>query len=186
MMVDGMNPRDDSIPKREETRTRLSVMLDASIGQILSLSGVTTSPMLEELGLGSAINWYVTEWAKLSGVKTSLHIAPRDFSRLDREIEIAAFRIVQEALTIVARQASVALVLGGSQLTISVRDDGKGIGDSSPEAENNRTGVGIVAMRQSAKGGGLLLQDLAPGTLLKVLLPGKWASPQEKLLPSAT
>jgi signal transduction histidine kinase len=193
MMVDGMNPRGDSIPKREETQTRLSAMLDGSIRQIRGLSQLLHPPMLEELGLCSAINWYVTEWAKLSGVKTSLHIAPRDFPRLDREIEIATFRIVQEALTNVARhskanQASVALVLGGSQLTISVRDDGKGIGDSSPEAGNNRPGVGIVAMRQRAKelGGELLLQDLAPGTLLEVLLPGKWQSPQEKLLPSAT
>jgi|SRR5579859_760674 len=181
MMVDGMNPREDSITKREETRTRVSAMLDSSIRQIRGLSHLLHPPMFEELGLCSAINWYVTEWAKLSRVKTSLHIAPRDFPRLDGEIEIATFRIVQEALTNVSRhseakQVSINLVLDGSQLTISVRDDGRGIEDSSAEFGNNRTGVGIVAMRQRAKdlGGELRLHGLAPGTLLEVLLPMKW------------
>jgi signal transduction histidine kinase len=192
MIVDRMDPRDDSIAKREETRTRVSAMLDSSIRQIRGLSQLLHPPLLEELGLCSAINWYVAEWAKLSGVKTSLDMAPQDVPRLDHEIEIATFRIVQEALTNVSRhskatQASVALVLNGRQLTVSVRDNGKGFGNDPSGDGHSPTGVGIVAMRQRAKelGGELLLQDLAPGTLLEVRLPTKSLLPPGRLSPSS-
>jgi signal transduction histidine kinase len=193
MMVDGMKLREDPIEESEETRTRASAMLDNSIRQIRGLSNLLHPPLLEHLGLCSAVDWYVTEWAKLNGVKTSLHIEPLDFPRIDGEIEIATFRIVQEALTNVSRhskasEANIDLVLKGSQVTVRVRDNGRGIGDGSAVSGINRTGVGIVAMRQRAKelGGELKLQELDPGTLLEVLLPRGSPSGREELFPSAT
>ena len=95
--------------------------------------------------------------------------------RLDPATEVAAFRIVQEALTNVARHAAasrctVRLASDGRLLTIAVEDDGRGF----DAAEIGRAGVGLIGLRERvAERGGTLQLASAPGqgTRLTVRLP---------------
>lgn len=178
MMVDRMNLRDPSIPLNEQMRTRVSAILESSVNQIRSLSHVLHPPLLDEVGLCSAVTWYVNEMTKLSAIEASLNIHPPDFPRVDEELEIVTFRIVQEALANVVRhsgasQVSIALVAEPNSLTVGIRDNGRGIENNKKAVDHQGTGVGIVAMRQRAKelGGELRLQNTSPGTLVEVTLP---------------
>ena len=103
---------------------------------------------------------------------------PPDFPRLAPELETAVFRIVQEALTNVFRhskacKASVSLVIGESQVSVTARDDGRGMADHTMKFRPGTIGIGLAGMRQRVKefGGELQLRDANPGTLVEVVIP---------------
>jgi signal transduction histidine kinase len=88
------------------------------------------------------------------------------------------YRIVQEALTNVfrhsgAHEARVTLTQANGQLTISVRDDGKGISKRLTEFGRGSVGVGIGGMRQRVieLGGKPRLENTNPGTLVEIVIP---------------
>jgi PAS domain S-box-containing protein len=178
------------ITSRTTKRALLDVsdMIDRAIKQVRSLSHLLHPPLLDEVGLLSAIQWYLDGLTKRSGIRTSLEINPTDFPRLSREIEIAIFRIVQEALTNVfrhsgARTAWIGLSQKQDQVIVSVRDDGKGIGSISL-SQIGGVGVGIGGMRQRSRefGGELRIRDANPGTLVEAVIPYKTLSTLEVAL----
>ena len=65
--------------------------------EIRTLSYVLHPPLLDELGLGSALHWYAEGFTKRSGVRVNVD-DPTDLPRLSRDKEIALFRVVQESL----------------------------------------------------------------------------------------
>jgi PAS domain S-box-containing protein len=160
----------------------VSEMIDQAIKQVRSISHLLHPPLLDEVGLLSAVQWYLDGLTKRSGIKTSLDIKPAEFPRLAREVEIAIFRIVQEALTNVfrhsgAQNAWIVLLQQGDHVTVSVRDDGKGIGQISA-AQIDGVGVGIGGMRQRSRefGGDLRVADANPGTIVEAIIPYKTLS----------
>ncbi|MGA8869277.1 MAG: PAS domain-containing protein, partial [Candidatus Sulfotelmatobacter sp.] len=111
-----------------------SSIIDRAIQQVRTLSHLLHPPLLDEVGLLSAITWYVDGLAERSGIETSLDVQPREFPRLAPELETAIFRIVQEALTNVFRHAEahrawITLTQREGKTFVTVRDDGKGIGE---------------------------------------------------------
>ena len=133
---------------------------------------------MDEVGLLSALRWYVDGMTKRTGITASLSVSPREFPRLLPEMEIAIFRIVQEALTNVYRHsratsALVDLVREDSHLLIRIQDDGKGIEEPTAALRPSGIGIGIDAMRQRVKefGGELRLSNSKPGTLVEVTMP---------------
>jgi signal transduction histidine kinase len=93
-------------------------------------------------------------------------------------LETAVFRIVQEALTNVFRhskalKASVSLVIGDSNVYVTIRDNGRGISDHTMKFRPGTIGIGLAGMRQRVKefGGELQLRDGSPGTLVEVIIP---------------
>ncbi len=68
------------------------------------MSHLLHPPLLDEVGLMSALRWYVEGLTQRSGIETSLERS-RDFPRLTPDVETAIFRIVQEALTNVFRHS---------------------------------------------------------------------------------
>jgi len=178
MMLDGMLLQNQSARLREEAVTQVSELIDTALLKIRSMSHLLYPPLLDEVGLRSALRWYVDGLTQRSGIETSIDLQPADFPRLVPELETAVFRIVQEALTNVfrhseARKASVTLAMSESQLAITVRDDGKGISDHIEEFHPDSIGIGIGGMRQRVKefGGELRLRNASPGTLLEVAIP---------------
>jgi PAS domain S-box-containing protein len=164
-----------------ETWEQASNIVDGAIQQVRTLSHLLHPPLLDEVGLLSALSWYVEGLAKRSGIETSLEVQPRDFPRLTTEVETAVFRIVQEALTNVFRHSEASKVwITLSQkegvIVVAVRDDGKGIGRRVSEMQPDVVGVGIGGMKQRAKefGGELRLTNVQPGTLVELTLP--WSS----------
>jgi len=102
------------------------------------------------------------------------------------ELETAAFRIVQEALSNVFRHSGahncwVTLMQNDSQVLVTVRDDGKGIGENVAELQPGSIGMGIGGMRQRVRefGGELRIENANPGTLVEVMIPSRTFTPVE-------
>lgn len=157
-----------------------SAMIDRALQQVRSISHLLHPPLLDEVGLSSAIAWFLEGITKRSGIGTSLDLQPLEFPRFPRELETAIFRIVQEALNNVfrhsgARDTWVTLHLQDNQLIVKVRDNGKGINASVVDCRPDSIGVGVGGMRQRAKefGGKFFLENCNPGTLVQVSIPTK-------------
>jgi len=162
----------------EEAWTQASSIIDRAIQQVRTMSHLLHPPLLDEVGLLSALSWYVDGLTKRSGIETSLDVRPAEFPRLAPEVETAVFRIVQEALTNVFRHSEasrvwITLTQKEGQIVVAVRDDGKGIGRRIAELQPDSVGVGIGGMKQRAKefGGELRLTNAQPGTLVELLIP---------------
>jgi PAS domain S-box-containing protein len=165
-------------PVQGEGWAQASTIIERAIQQVRTMSHLLHPPLLDEVGLLSALNWFVEGLAKRSGIEASLDVQPRDFPRLSTDVETAVFRIVQEALTNVFRHAGarkvwISLNQKVGQIVVTVRDDGKGIGENVVELRPDSLGVGIGGMRQRAKefGGELRLKNVNPGTLVELKIP---------------
>jgi signal transduction histidine kinase len=186
MIVDGILLQDASNSVGRHAAADASSMIDRAIQQVRSISHLLHPPLLDEVGLLSALRWFLEGVTKRSGIETFLDVRPTDFPRLAPELETAIFRIVQEALNNVFRHSGaknvwIAIQQSDSQLIVTVRDDGKGVGESVMEFRPGCIGMGLGGMRQRVKefGGELRLDKANPGTLVEVVVPTK-ASPQHR------
>jgi len=148
---------------------------DACISAVRTISHLLHPPLLEELGLASAVQWYVKGFAARSGIETAIRM-PEDFSRLGDEIEIVLFRILQECLTNIYRHsgsktAIVEIGADSQQVWLEVQDRGKGNGEAPQESFS--PGLGITGMRERVKhiGGVLEIKSDHTGTRVKAIVP---------------
>jgi PAS domain S-box-containing protein len=155
--------------------------LDRVLQQVRALSLNLRPSMLDDLGLPATLRWYLNQQATLGGLEVGLEIDGLE-ARLDPEIETAAFRIVQEAMTNVLRHAAakrveVAVESDGSELRLRVIDDGLGF-----DVKARRTNFGLLGMKERAMlAGGRIEIDSAPGrgTALKAWLPCRTQAKKE-------
>ena len=180
MMIGGDYDGEATPQFRKQTAQDANMLLDRAIQQVRTMSHLLHPPLLDEVGLHSALRWYLEGLTQRSGIETSIEVKPADFPRLAPELETTVFRIIQEALTNVFRHSGahkgwVTLVKSENEITIGVRDDGKGVGEHIKEFRPGSIGVGIGGMRERAKefGGELRLRNANPGTLVEVVLPIK-------------
>jgi PAS domain S-box-containing protein len=166
------------IPPAQEECTQASGIIDRAIQQVRTMSHLLHPPLLDEVGLLSALAWYTEGITKRSGIEAFLDVQPPDFPRLAPEVETAVFRIVQEALTNVFRHSEahkvwITLRQREGLIVVSVMDDGKGIDERVAEMRPEKVGVGIGGMKQRARefGGELKLTNADPGTLLELMIP---------------
>src|SRR5438874_873221 len=112
--------------------------------------------MLEEMGLQSAISWYLDGFTKRSGIQTRLKIS-HDVGRLAPDVELAIFRVLQESLTNVYRHsgsqtADVSLSLNNYTFVLQVSDQGTGTNLGNFEVPGQDwtgvLGVGLRGMRE--------------------------------------
>jgi PAS domain S-box-containing protein len=176
LMLEGISRQDPALLESQISET--SGMIDHATQQIRSLSHLLHPPLLDEVGLLSALRWYLDGLSKRSGIETVLEMQPPDFPRLALALETAIFRIIQEALTNVfrhsgARKGWVTLTQRRGQIVVKIRDDGKGIGEKVVELRPGSVGVGIEGMSERAKefGGQLRLTNAHPGTIVEVTIP---------------
>jgi PAS domain S-box-containing protein len=155
-----------------------SSIVDRAIQQVRTMSHLLHPPLLDEVGLLSSLSWYVEGLTKRSGIQASLDVQPRNFPRLPSDVETAVFRIIQEALTNVFRHAEaesvwITLLYKEEMITVSVRDNGKGIGKKVADLSPESLGVGIGGMKQRVRelGGVLRMVNTAPGTLVELAIP---------------
>jgi signal transduction histidine kinase len=129
-------------------------LLDELSAEIRTISHLLHPPLLDEVGLSSALRLYLEGFAERSRVNVNLEI-PSDFGRLSRELETAVFRIVQECVTNIHRHSgsAVARILisrSDHYLRVEVQDEGKGISPlKRAEIELfGKAGVGLRGMRE--------------------------------------
>jgi two-component system, NarL family, sensor kinase len=137
--------------------------------ELRTLSYLLHPPLLDDLGLVSALREYTQGFSERSGIITRF-IVSTEFDRLPQSLELALFRIVQESLANIQRHsgsptAQVLLSLDSSQITLEVIDSGHGMtppSNDTPQPQEPRLGVGIPGMRERmAQLGGLL--DITSG-----------------------
>ena len=169
MMLSGISRQNPAL--LESQISEANNLIDHATQQIRTLSHLLHPPLLDEVGLASALRWYLDGLTQRSGLETSLEMQPPDFPRLTLELETAIFRIVQEALTNVfrhagARKVGISLLQRESEVVIKVQDDGKGLVEGIVELRPGSTGVGIGGMSERARefGGQLKLTNAHPGT----------------------
>lgn len=187
MALDKIAFSDDCPEWTRETASKASDVVFGVIQQVRSMSYLLHPPMLDEIGLKSALEWYLDGLSKRSGMELEIEVQPSTFPRFSAELETTIFRIVQEALTNILRhsgasQASVGLFVEGDRLVLSVQDNGKGIPEQINQFRPERIGVGIGGMRQRVKqlGGELRIANTNPGTLVQALIPSTAAMRREE------
>jgi two-component system NarL family sensor kinase len=123
--------------------------------QVRTFAYLLHPPLLDERGLVPAVRWYAEGFTKRSGIQVVMDLAP--VGRLPQPIETALFRVVQESLTNVHRHASataasIRLSATAGAIALEIQDHGRGLGDSSPQAQATvlpaTLGVGIQGMRE--------------------------------------
>jgi len=151
----------------------VSEIAQSALDNVRGLSQTLHPSILEELGLESTIDWYLSTIRKQLGVAVSYE---RTGSRVhvDEQTGIQIYRILQEALANVARhaeanEATVRLRSTDTILQLEIEDRGRGL-----RRESSRQGLGLTAMRERAEliGGTLeLLQPQQGGTLVRLTVP---------------
>jgi signal transduction histidine kinase len=153
----------------------MAAIVNELIGRLRDLSMNLRPPMLDEIGLVPTLQWHFERYS----TRTKVHVSFMESiqaSRFPEEVEIAAFRIVQEALTNVARHAGVEMVRvqvedDGENLKLVIEDKGRGF---EPRTAISHRSAGIIGMQERAHlvGGQLTLESAIPGgTRIAVVLP---------------
>ncbi len=151
-------------------------LVDDLMKRVRELSLELRPQMLDDLGLLPALLWHIERFTAQTNIAVDFSHAGLS-GRFAPNIETAAYRIVQEALTNVARHAGVGSVyvrvaVDGERLVVSVADEGKGFDVEAVDAESQTCGLAGMRERAEALAGHLLLRT-APeqGTFLTVALP---------------
>jgi signal transduction histidine kinase len=159
-------------------------MVDELSREIRTMSHLLHPPLLDEIGLSSALRWYVDGFSERSKVKVNLDF-PEELGRLPNEMELTIFRMIQECLTNVHRHsgstsATIRLSQENDQVTVEVQDQGKGIPPDKQADLNSsdRAGVGFRGMRERLRklDGTLEVQSDAKGTTVIARVPVTIAS----------
>jgi PAS domain S-box-containing protein len=137
-------------------------------------------PLLDELGLMPALDWYVSGFSERSGIQVTQEISePR--APLSKDLNTALFRIIQEALVNIhkhaeSQEARVRMYCRNNTLVLEISDNGKGFDPSLLEGRREGVrglGVGITGMRERVRQlhGTLETAAANPGTLVRATFP---------------
>jgi PAS domain S-box-containing protein len=150
-------------------------LIASAASEIRNLSYLLHPPLIDEVGLASAVAEYVQGFQKRSGLAVQFEVS-RDVGRLDGNREITFFRIIQESLGNIHRHsgsstATVKMFRRENDIVLEIRDQGRGLPDSSDGQSN--AGVGIKGMQERLRpfGGTLRITSDGTGTLVQVVLP---------------
>jgi PAS domain S-box-containing protein len=153
---------------------------DQALQDLRTLSYLLHPPLLDQVGLVSALEWYVDGFRQRSGIDVALAISG-DTGRLPPDVETALFRIVQEGLANIHRHsgsgtASIALDREYDAIRLLMEDHGRGIATyHAPGSQDElpALGIGIPGMRERVRqlGGRLEVVSSAQGTSVSAIVP---------------
>jgi len=156
-------------------------IIDDLIARVRRISLDLRPPLLDEVGLVSALRAYLQSQATVSGLAIELH-APEAHDeasfRLPADYEIACFRVVQESITnalrhAAARRIDVRVARSGSRVSLSIQDDGRGFDPLTLDEAAARGHLGVLGMRERirARGGQFSLTSTPGlGTVIQIEL----------------
>jgi len=155
-------------------------LVDDLIARVRKISVDLRPPLLDEIGLVSALRVYLEGQAAVSGLEITLDADQRGRQeRLPADFEITCFRLVQESVTNAlrhagARRVEVRILRGADRLLLSVRDDGRGFAPTALDDAAARGHLGVVGMRERVRARG--------GQFRLVSAPGAGATVEAELL----
>jgi PAS domain S-box-containing protein len=154
-------------------------LINQASREIRTVSYLLHPPLLDEIGLQSALKWYVDGFAERSKIRVTVQI-DSDLPRLSQDQELSLFRISQECLTNIHRHsgsttALVRLSSATDRIELEIADDGKGIKKEVQDKINSgvSVGVGFRGMQERVKsiGGTLAVQSGEIGMSVLITLP---------------
>jgi signal transduction histidine kinase len=159
-----------------ERTVALGKAIDRIINSVRRIASGLRPEVLDEIGLGAAIEWQAREFSRRTGIRCVVEIEP-GWADPDKERSTAIFRILQELLTNVARHANATRVSvrasDGDVLHLRVEDNGRGI--EARKFENPRS-LGFMGLRErtQALGGNIEVQgEPGKGTTVAVAIPNR-------------
>jgi signal transduction histidine kinase len=167
------------LPKEKiiEQLGQAQVMTGDLINKVRQLSLDLRPSMLDDLGLLPAVQWLTTQYSSQTNVKVNLTNKLMEGRRFSPEVEITAYRIIQEGLTNVARHAHTKIaqinLSGGEQsLKIQVSDQGVGFDPKAVLQKGDTSGLSGIRERVGMLGGIFAIRSKPhQGTTLNVVLP---------------
>jgi len=150
-------------------------LVDRTVDAIRDVMTELRPAVLDDYGLAAVLRWYAEDFSRRTGIAVGLSSSD-PVPRLPAAAEMALFRIVQEALTNVAKHAAA------SQVTLQLRtqhgdfelciaDDGRGFHPDAADSPGERGGWGLMIMRERADSVGATLRlDAAPGRGTRVVV----------------
>jgi signal transduction histidine kinase len=149
-------------------------LIDQCTAEVRTMSHLLHPPLLEEVGLASAVPWYVEGFSERSGIKVDLQM-PASLGRLPQTLELVLFRVLQESLTNIHRhaastQARIQLRIYDQRVTLSIEDNGNGMSSKNGQ---RKAGVGIASMRERVRelGGDFRITFEPGGTKVEAVVP---------------
>jgi PAS domain S-box-containing protein len=158
-----------SIKAARDRARALHQITTRALAEVRRLAWGLRPSLLDDLGLTAAVERYTEEFAQTRGLAVDLATSGLEQGRLPAAVETALFRIMQEALSNVARHAGarrvgVRLWRDGGTVRLVVEDDGQGFDPTRPAPPAAARGLGIHSMRERAAAHkGLVAIDSAPG-----------------------
>ncbi len=153
----------------------MSRLVDGTVDSVRRISGDLRPGMLDDLGLAAAIEWLVEQFRARHGIACELAMSSDEFTLSD-QLATAVFRIVQEALTNVARhakasQVSVTIEDTGESIDLEVADNGLGF-EFSPQAGKKTYGLLGMRERVNMLGGNMEISGSGgKGTVVRATIP---------------
>jgi signal transduction histidine kinase len=152
-------------------------MAEGTVETIRNLSQLLHPPLLDDLGLAAALKHQLDTFSRRHDIRADLVHESGD-RRLAPELEVALYRIVQEALTNVAKHARatscrVTVRDTASSVQVTIEDDGSGFDARERDVERltHSQGVGLIGMRERAQQlGGTFEVDSAPGRGTRIIV----------------
>jgi signal transduction histidine kinase len=176
-----------SSPASSKCWEDVNSLIDEAIRETRTISHLLHPPMLDELGFAASASWYITGFARRSGIEVKVEL-PDEQPRFTESMDLTLFRVLQECLTNILRhsgskKAEVRLDIAGQEVVLSIRDYGKGMSREQIEkfmTSGTDVGVGLGGMRERVRdlGGKIELQAPGTGTTVKVTLPLVVATPK--------
>lgn len=158
-----------------EKKKSMEKVLDEAIETVKTIIMDLRPSMLDDLGLIAALDWLSEDFQNRSGIKCEFSQDPEEII-VNQELATAIFRIVQEALTNVARHADttnvkISLTDKACELLLKVSDDGKGI---TEDQISDSKSFGLIGIRERAHGfgGDVKIEGVSgEGTMVEVRIP---------------
>ena len=151
---------------------------ETTLQSVRDLSQLLHPSMLDDFGLPETLAVYLRSFSKRTGIRAQLAHEGLDV-RLPADVEVCIYRIVQEALTNVARHSgalscSVSVIRSESAVSLVIEDRGRGIAGAADRMALARRGLGVIGMRERAQAlDGQFAIESRPGggTRVSVTLP---------------
>jgi PAS domain S-box-containing protein len=168
-----------------EENARLVEQISADIR---TMSYLFHPPLLDEMGLHSALKWYIEGFAERSKIAAQLELPP-DGERLPRDYELCLFRVAQECLTNIHRHsgsstALVKLLRSDGEIRLEVSDEGRGMNHEiqSKIASGENVGVGLRGMRERIRqlGGTVEVRSNGHGATVIATVPFPESANQQR------
>ncbi len=151
--------------------------IDTIIDDVRRIASELRPGIIDDLGIGAAVEWQAKTMSKRTGLRLNLDIDPK--AQLDPGRSIMLFRVFQELLTNVARHAeadvvSVTLASEGETMELTVADDGRGMEGGAEVGEVEHFSLGLMGIRERLEpwsGTFELVNNSPKGTLARVSIP---------------